>query len=288
MYYFVTNVYSWSKLGGPQTRARNIEIMLHRWADFEFEIVTTDFERFFKRASQKDFVHIQGNNQLLSMGIEKNLQLIIGPNFQWHRLPEKALQYDKMQWVLTHRSDPAARSYDSIWKDRIRCFPAFADEQYWIPGDQKKTIDVLTISKAFNYPPYCKNLASLIRGIKSTGLSHTHLSSFTSVQYRDHLQRAKVLAYPSPKEAGASLANALIEASMVDVPIIGLSSVLKNEFGEWHPSRGKAVDSIDEMVKQLPAFVSAHETHKPREWMKDHHGSLAGYKRLCKLLRESP
>jgi hypothetical protein len=73
---------------------------------------------------------------------------------------------------------------------------------------------------------------------------------------------------------------------MMNVPVIGLSSVLQKANGEWNGNRGKIVDSIDDMVDQIPEFIAGSKSLTPREWVVERYGMKAAYDRLQRLLKD--
>ncbi len=284
MYAFLTNVFDWATTGGPQTRARNIETALSCFADFKYRIVKNNFKRFLDECDEKDVIHVQSNASIALDVIRRELPLIVGPNMRWQKTPDEIIHYPKMHAVFIQRPDPAVRVRQPSWIDKIKLLPAMVNENYWLPQNSQKTIDVLTIGKSFNYPEYLQNLRQLQFLLGKTSLRCVHLSRFNAQQYRQKLKQTKVLAYPSPREAGASLANALLEASVMNVPIVGLSSVLLDEYNEWHPSRGSIARSIDDMVHMINDTVKTYQKFKPREWTIQNFGLQAGFNRLKEVL----
>jgi len=283
-FYFVTNVFKWGRFGGPQSRAKCIIAALQRFADFPYEVlmgIPTEF-----KVADSDMVHVQSNRDLVVSFVRMNAPLIVGPNFQWQSAAQEILQYSGMRAVLLQRPDPVAKNQNPVWIDRVRFLPAFFDDEFWQPSPEEKRFDVLTIGKSFAYPEYLRNLALLQRLLNKRKLKHFHLNSFTPEEYRSKLAQSRVLAYPSPREAGASLANALLEASAMNVPVVGLKSVLRDEYGEWDASRGIRVETIEEMVDAIPDLVEKSPRFTPRDWSVQNYGLRAGYERFRTILDE--
>jgi len=287
MIYFVTNVFKWGRTGGPQTHARNLELLLNRYATFEYTIVKDGFKEFFKSVAPNSLIYVQSNIDLVRQAIQAKARLIIGPNFIWNKKVDRSiLDYDHIIAVLVLRPDPAPYKLSPAWVDHIQYMPNFIDEEFWQPTTCTKTIDVLTVDKSFNYPEYTSNLNSLTKKLKSLKLRHIHLKKYTLKQLKEQLNCAKVLAFPSPRESGASWAHVLLEANMMNVPVVGLSSVFKEDNDEWDACRGSIAHSIDSMIAQIPSLVGTYDAYLSRQWAIDHCGMKQAYQRVCKIIGE--
>jgi hypothetical protein len=140
------------------------------------------------------------------------------------------------------------------------------------------------VDKSFDYNLYEKNLQSLRSLIRKTGWKHQHLKRYSLSAYRDALNRSKVLLFPSPKEAGASLCHALLECSMMDVPCIGLKQVLLVDRGEFPLCRGHGVDSVKEMIDCAATVINRFDSYHPREWVIQRHSIQSVYPAFQKIL----
>ena len=278
-YAFVTNVFEWSSIGGPQSRARNIEMMLKRHAEFNYIVVKSQFQRFFRK-NKPDIVHIQSNNKLIDLAMQHKLNLIVGPNVDWSSVSYKLLSYPHIHSVLIQRPDPLPRKLNPTWKHRIRKFPAFVDQEFFKPSKVKKTIDVLTIGKSFHYDNYDSNLNKLFKILKKMNVKHLHLKRYSLKEYRNALNQSKILLFPSPKEAGASLCHALLECSMMNIPFIGLDGVVILRNFEYDSCRGLGVKTINQMAESVPTMLQKWNSYKPREWVLKNFSTDAAYKRL--------
>jgi hypothetical protein len=282
-YAFLTNVFQWGSRGGPQSRARNIETMLKRHADFSYAVVKSGFDNFLERHNP-DVVHIQSNNNLLNMAMKRKLRIIAGPNMVWNKAPKSSLTYRNMLCGLIQRPDPMPRKLNPSWP--IRQFPAFVDEEFFVPVEEKKVIDVLTVTKSFNYGVYDSNIVRLTPVLKKMGLRHRHLKRYSLQEYKSALRKSKLFLFPSPKEAGASLCHALLECSMMNVPFIGLNSVvIENDF-EYHPCRGVRAATIEELSELIWPTLKRLDDFHAREWVIERFSMAAGYQRLKNILEK--
>ncbi len=282
-YAFVTNVFEWGHRGGPQSRARNIETMLKRHAEFSYKVVKGNHSQFFE-TNEPEIVHVQANNKLVNMAMAKKMNMIVGPNMVWKSAPKSLLRYPHLVSALIQRPDPMPRKLDPVWRDRIKYFPAFVDEKFFCPSESNKTIDVLTIGKSFYYDKYETNMIKLHTQLKKMGLRHKHLKRYSLREYRDALNSSKILLFPSPREAGATLCHALAECSMMDTPFIGLSSVVIKRENEYHSSRGLAAGSLDEIPELAKKMLKNIDDYHPREWMVERFSMPAAYQRLKAIL----
>lgn len=282
-YAFVTNVFHWAHKGGPQSRARNIETMLKRHADFSYRVVK-DAHSHFLSTHEPQVVHIQSNNKLVNLAMSKHMNLIVGPNMAWQAAPKSLLRYPHLVSALIQRPDPMPRKLKPIWLDRIKYFPAFVDEKFFCPSEQKKKVDVLTIGKSFYYDCYESNMRKLHTQLKQMGLRHKHLKRYSLREYREALNHSKILLFPSPREAGASLCHALLECSMMNVPFIGLESVVIKRKSEYDPSRGLAAASVSEMPELVDNMLRNIDEYRPREWVLERFSMPAAYQRLKAIL----
>lgn len=282
-YAFVTNVFSWKSVGGPQSRARNFQTMLKRHAEFEFAFVKSNFEDFFSQYTP-EVVHIQSNNRLLQMAMNKNLRIIAGPNVVWNEAPKKLLSYPNMVCTLIPRPQPVPRRLKPSWP--IREFPVFVDEKFFSPKDKSKQFDVLTIGKSFDYDAYDANLMKLTKLVKKMGLRHKHLKRYSLKEYRQALDKSKLLLFPSPRESGASICHALLECNMMNVPFIGLDSVVIPRDFEYDTCRGLGAGTISDMASMIQPTLQNLDQFSPRQWVVERFSTLAAYRRLKAILDE--
>ena len=269
------------RIGGPQSYSRGIETLLKRYADFEYIIVRGHFKDFLK-STDIDIVHVQSNMGIIIAALRRNVRLIVGPSVVWQTATQELLHYPKMGSALIVRPDPYPRKLNPEWMHKVKSFPPFVDEKFFVPSGNVKDIDVLTISKSFHYPEYELNLRKLIMGIKSLKLKHLHLDRYSLKQYKNALDRSKVLLFPSPRESGASTCFALLECSMMDVPFIGLESVINPHPKEFNVCRGVRVKSIQGMLEKLP-FVLEEKYH-PRAWTEARFSMQMAYNRLRAII----
>jgi hypothetical protein len=220
------------------------------------------------------------------MAMERNMRIIVGPNMNWKLAPRKLLSYPRLVSALIQRPDPMPRKLDPTWRERIRYFPAFVDEKFFRPKDCDKPIDVLTIGKSFYYDHYETNLRKLHTHVKAAGLRHKYLRRYALREFRDALNRSKILLFPSPREAGATLCHALLECSMMNTPFIGLKSVVIERENEYHSSRGLGAESVDEMVELAVEMVKNAGDYHPRKWVLERYSTKAAYQRLESILGE--
>lgn len=274
------------KQGGPFWCACSIEGMLKRHSiNLNYQIIKNDFRKFFSRIEKNRLIHIQSNNQIIEYAIDYNLPIIIGPNVVWKNTSNRVVKYPKIKRVLTLRSDPAPRKRNAQLQNKISYFPPFVDELFFMPTAAKKSIDVLTVGKSFYYPEYESNYHQLVFWIKKHHLRHVHLKGFSHEQLKKTLYHTKLLAYPSPRESGAGVCHILLEANMMNVPFVGLSSVVKRQQEEFHESRGFIANSIGIMGRNLPRYIKLSTTKRPRKWTVKHYSYKAAFKKLMNILQ---
>ena len=286
-YAFVSSIYKhpegFLKLGGPFWCAHSIEKMLQRHgSDLDYEIVKSNFKEFFSKTDR--LVHIQFNNKLIEQSIDCDLPIIIGPNVVWQKATDKIVNYPNIKRVLTLRPDPAPRKRSAPLQNIISHFPPFTDEEFFVPTKEKKTIDVLTIGKSFPYSQFERSHRQLISQIQQHNIKHVHLAKFNHKEFRKALNKTKLLLYPSPKESAAGVCHVLLEANMMNVPFVGLSSVVKTRKEEYHESRGFIADSIDDLGKNLSRYIEKADKKQPRDWTVEHYSYKAGFDKLMKIL----
>ena len=274
-------------IGGPGMAGSNIEKMLERHAEFGYDIVKKNPVTYLHHATKNTLVHVQTTMPLLEKAVDKELPIIAGPNIPWKNAKSKVKKSKTIRRILTLRPDPAPRKCNPAWREKVSFFPPFVDETFFVPVNCKKTIDILTISKAFHYPGYAKNLNKLMLSLSKLRFKHVHLKNYNLEQFREKLAQTKVLAFPSPKESGVCCCHALLEANMMNVPYVILDNIVpKNRNSdEFHTCRGENVSAVEYMALILPKVVENYESYQPRSWVVDRYSFKPAYKRLCDILQ---
>lgn len=278
-YTFITNP---NHKGGPKSRAINFAQMLTLYADFDFDVINSNKTDIKKIKS--DIIHVHSDLNLIKNCVINNKNLIVGPNVVWQTADKNILEYSNMKCVFIQRPDPYPRKLNPIWIDKVNHFPAIVNEEFFSPSNCKKTIDILTIGKSFHYPEYENNLNQVKKYIKQNKLNHTHLDFFSWQTYKEYLDKSKILIYPSPREAGASLCHALLESSMMNVPFMGLSSVVIKAETEYNECRGTGFKNVTELCDNIKTFLDNYNNFSPREWVINRFSLKSGYDRLKKVL----
>jgi hypothetical protein len=263
-----------------------METMLKRHATFSYKVVKKDHRQFLD-SHLIDVVHIQSNNKLVNLAMDRNMTIIVGPNMCWKQAPKKLLSYPRLLSAVIQRPDPLPKKLKPTWEDHIKYFPAFVDEKFFCPSDSQKTIDVLTIGKSFYYDRYETNLKKIHTHIKKMGLRHKYLKRYSLREFRDALNQSRILLFPSPKEAGATLCHALLECSMMNIPFIGLKSVVIERENEYHLSRGLGASTTDEMAEFARDMIQNSGDYCPRKWTLERYSTKAAYQRLTDILDET-
>lgn len=282
-YAFLSNVLDWAQVGGPQTFSRGLETLLQRHADFEYVVVRNHFKEYLQNA-KADLVHVQSNMDIITTALRAHVRLIAGPNVVWQTATPELLKYDNMGAVLMLRPEQYPGKLNPSWMSKLQYWPCFVDETFFVPEKTVKDIDVLTISKSFHYPEYEVNLRKLRAGLNKLPLKYFHLAHYSAEQYRQVLNRSKILLFPSPRETGASACFALLECSMMNVPFIGLESALDPNSEEFNVRRGFSVKTIQEMLDILPDTLDAWSTLSSREWILPRFSMAAAAQRLRQIM----
>lgn len=275
-------------IGGPGMASANIVKMLKRHADFDYGIIDeTNLAQYFREPDRDSLIHIMYTVPFLQKAVVQELPIIAGPNIRWKDTSPQIRQSKTIRRILTLRADPAPRKCNPDWRTKVSFFPPFVDETFFVPKENKKTIDVLTIGKAFHYPAYLRNLGELTLLLKKGNLKHVHLHKYSLHEFREKLSQTKVLAFPSPKESGVCCCHALLEANMMNVPFVVLDKLVPKNANEFDACRGIGVSSIKEMARILPEIVQNYGSYKPRDWTIERYSFQPACERLREIIKLS-
>lgn len=266
--------------GGPRSYVINTEKMLSRHADFKYKIFHSPL-LYFSQIKKDDIVQIHSFSfRIARQLIKKKVKLIFGPNMIWENAPSDVTQYDNVVAAFVLRYKPKRVK----WFDKIVIYPNFVDQKMFKPKETKKDIDILTIDKSFRYVGYDKNMAKLKRQLPKS--HHVHLFRWYSwKEYKKHLNRSKLLLFPSPYESGSTLCYALLEASMMNVPFIALKT-LRPKKREFDKTVGVLADSVKHMAELVEPTLARLNEFSPREWVLPRCSMKAAYDKFISVLKQ--